>query len=152
MFISEVTQSCPTLCDPMDYSLSGFSIHGIFQARSWSGLPFPSPGDLPDPGIKPGSASLQADALLSEPPGKPICEYYSAIKKNEVLSFAVTWVDIEEIILSEIRQRQVSNISSVQLNRSIMSDFLQPHGLQHSRPPCPSPTPRVYSNSCPLSR
>ena len=33
-----------------------------------------------------------------------------------------------------------------------MSDFLWPHGLQHSRPPCPSPTPRAYSNSCPLSR
>ena len=38
----------------------------------WSGLPFPSPGDLPDPGIEPRSPSLQADALLSEPPGKPI--------------------------------------------------------------------------------
>ena len=37
----------------------------------WSGLPFPSPGDLPNPGIKPGSLTLQADALLSEPPGKP---------------------------------------------------------------------------------
>ena len=37
----------------------------------WSGLPFPSPGDLPDPGIKPGSPALQADALPSEPPGKP---------------------------------------------------------------------------------
>ena len=36
----------------------------------WSGLPFPSPGDIPDPGIKPGSAALQADSLLSEPPGK----------------------------------------------------------------------------------
>ena len=33
----------------------------------------------------------------------------------------------------------------------VMSDSLQPHGLQHARPPCPSPTPRVYSNSCPLS-
>ena len=38
----------------------------------WSGLPFPSPGDLPDPGIKPGSPAFQADALLSEPLGKPI--------------------------------------------------------------------------------
>ena len=38
----------------------------------WSGLPFPSPGDLPDPGIKPGSPTLQADTLPSEPPGKPI--------------------------------------------------------------------------------
>ena len=42
--------------------------------------------------------------------------------------------------------------SSVQFNRSVMSDCLQSHGLQHSRPPCPSPTPRVYSNSCPLSQ
>ena len=38
----------------------------------WSGLPFPSPGDLPDPEIKPGSPTLQADALTSAPPGKPI--------------------------------------------------------------------------------
>ena len=37
----------------------------------WSGLSFPSPGDLPDPGIEPGSLALQADALLSEPPGNP---------------------------------------------------------------------------------
>ena len=37
----------------------------------WSGLPFPSPGDLPDPGIKSGSPALQADPLPSEPPGKP---------------------------------------------------------------------------------
>ena len=36
----------------------------------WSGLPFPSPRDLPDPGIKPGSSTLQADVLPSEPPGK----------------------------------------------------------------------------------
>ena len=51
---SEVTQSCPTLCDPMDCSLPGSSIHGILQQESWSGLPFPSLGDLPDPGIEPG--------------------------------------------------------------------------------------------------
>ena len=38
----------------------------------WSGLPFPSPGDLPDPGIEPGSPALQADSLLSESPGKQI--------------------------------------------------------------------------------
>ena len=40
-------------------------------------------------------------------------------------------------------------ISSVQFSRSVMSNSLQPHGLQHSRLPCPSPTPRAYSNSCP---
>ena len=42
-------------------------------------------------------------------------------------------------------------ISSVQFSRSVMSNSLWPHGLQHARPPCPSPTPRVYSHSCPLS-
>ena len=40
----------------------------------------------------------------------------------------------------------------IQFSRSVVSDSLPPHGLQHARPPCPSPTPRVYSNSCPLSR
>ena len=44
---------------------------GFSRQECWSGLPFPSPGDLPDPGIEPGSPALQADALLSEPPGKP---------------------------------------------------------------------------------
>ena len=40
---------------------------GFSRQECWSGLPFPSPGDLPDPGIEPGSPALQADALLSEP-------------------------------------------------------------------------------------
>ena len=42
-------------------------------------------------------------------------------------------------------------LSSVQLSRSVVSDSLRQHGLQHIRPPCPSPTPKVYSSSCPLS-
>ena len=41
------------------------------RQECWSGLPFPSPGDLPNPGIEPGSPTLRADALPSEPPGKP---------------------------------------------------------------------------------
>ena len=44
---------------------------GFYRQEYWSGLPFPSPGDLPDPGIKPGFPALQADSLLSEPPGNP---------------------------------------------------------------------------------
>ena len=42
---------------------------GFSRQECWSGLPFPSPGDLPDPGIEPASPTLQADTLLSEPPG-----------------------------------------------------------------------------------
>ena len=63
MEVSEVSesQSCLTLCDPMDYTA-----HGILQEK-----PFPSPGDLPNPGIEPRSSALQADPLPAEPQGKP---------------------------------------------------------------------------------
>ena len=44
----------------------------FYRQESWSGLPFPSPGDLPDPGIEPGSPTLQAGALPSEPPGNDL--------------------------------------------------------------------------------
>ena len=65
-------QSCPTVCDCADCSLPGSSVRGISQARilEWV-LPFPSQWDLPNPGIEPRSPALQADSLLSEPPGKP---------------------------------------------------------------------------------
>ena len=76
---SEVAQSCPTLSDPIDCSLPDSSVHGIFQARILeSGMPFPSPGDLLDPGIEPWSLELQADALLSELLGKLSCGYIEA--------------------------------------------------------------------------
>ena len=66
-----VAQSCLTLGDPMDYSPLGSSVLGILQARilEWVAISFAR--YLPDPGIEPGSPALQADCLLSEPPGKP---------------------------------------------------------------------------------
>ena len=71
-----VTQLCLTLCDPMEYSPSGLVPLSMEFSRQeyWSGLPFPSPGDLPHPGIKPGSPALRGDSLPSEPPGKPYTE------------------------------------------------------------------------------
>ena len=68
-----VTQSCPTLCDSMDCSPPGSSVHGILQARILQWVAIPSPGDLPNPGVKPWSSALQVDSLPSEPPGKPLC-------------------------------------------------------------------------------
>ena len=65
---SEVAQSCLTLCDPMDHQAPPSM--GFSRQEYWSGLPFPSPGDLPDPGIKPRSPALQADSLSSELPRK----------------------------------------------------------------------------------
>ena len=49
-------------------------------------------------------------------------------------------------------QKQGLFLVSVQFSHSVVSDYLQPHWLQHARPPCPSPTPGIYSNSCPLSQ
>ena len=64
-------QSCLSLCDPMDYSPPEDRGQGFFRQEYWSGLPYPSPGDRPNPGIEPRSLALQADSLPSEPPGKP---------------------------------------------------------------------------------
>ena len=53
-------------CDPMDCSLPGSSVHGIFQAKIRSGLPFPSSGDLPDPGTEPRSPAMQVDSCIAD--------------------------------------------------------------------------------------
>ena len=62
-------QSCLTLRDPMKYSPPGSSVHVFLQARILEWIAFPSPGDLPDSEIKPGSSALRADSLSSETPG-----------------------------------------------------------------------------------
>ena len=56
---------------------------GFSRLEYWSGLPFPFPGDLPNPGVKPGSPALQADSLASESPGKP--KYRLQLINNVVL-------------------------------------------------------------------
>ena len=64
-----VAQSSLTLWDPVDSVACQAPLSiGFSRQEYWSGLPFPSPGDFPDPGIEPGSPALQADALTSEPP------------------------------------------------------------------------------------
>ena len=63
----KVAQLCLTLCFPVDYR-----VHGILQARILECTPVPSLGDLPNPGIKPGSLTLQADSLPTELSGEPI--------------------------------------------------------------------------------
>ena len=75
-----VTQSCPTLfATPWTVPRQASLSMGFLMQEHWSGLPFPSLGDLPDPGIKPRSLALQADSLLPEPPGKPKLEYIALL-------------------------------------------------------------------------
>ena len=65
-------QSCPTLCDPIDLGHQAPLFMEFSRQEFWNGLPFPSPGDFPDPRIEPVSPSLQAEFFPSEPPGSPI--------------------------------------------------------------------------------
>ena len=60
---------------------------GFSRQEYWSGLPFPSPGDLPNPGIKPWSPALQADTLSSEPPRKPPVYQSQQLIKHMMLQF-----------------------------------------------------------------
>ena len=74
-YICLVTLPCPTLCNSMDCSLPSPLSMKFSRQEYWNGLLFPSPVDLPDPGlglrIKPESPALQADSLPTEPLGKP---------------------------------------------------------------------------------
>ena len=69
--MSEVAQSCPSLCDPWTVAYQAPGSMGFSRQEYWSGSSFPSPEDLPDPGIKPRCPSLQVASLPSEPPGEP---------------------------------------------------------------------------------
>ena len=89
---------------------------GFSRPEYWNGLPFPSPGDLPNSGTEPRSPALAG-------------RFFTIWATREALSSA-----------------------AVQFNHSVLSDSLWPHGLWHARLPCASPTPGVYSNSCPWSQ
>ena len=82
-----VTQLCLTLCvTPWTVAHEAPLPIGFSSQEYWSELPGPSPGDLPNPGIKPGSRALQADSLLSE----PMLQYKIKgffLKKKEIISF-----------------------------------------------------------------
>ena len=73
------TQSCPTLCDLMDCSPPGSSVHGVFQTRILEWVASSFSWDLPDPGMEPGSVALQTISLPTEPLGKPLRQDQSLI-------------------------------------------------------------------------
>ena len=125
---------------PTDCSPPGSSVHGILQARilEWVAIFFS--GGLPDPGIKPVSLKtpnyFASGFFTTEPPGKPHLCLFCHLAYRVIIT----------IFLNSIYMR------SVQFSRSVVSNSLRPHESQHARPPCPSPTPGVHSDSRPSSQ
>ena len=103
----KVTQSCPTHCDPTDYTT-----HGILHARILEWVAFPSPGNLPKPGIEHRSPTLQVD--LPTKPQRNIVEYYSAITGRKFW-LITKWMNSEVIMPSEISQSQKDNYYTISL-------------------------------------
>ena len=99
-----VTQLCLILCNAVDHSPLGSSVHEFSRQEYWSRLPFPSPEDLP--GMEPRPTALQADTLPSEPPGKPNInnKYYSHISdwKKFKKENAFFWQDMGKQTLSYV--------------------------------------------------
>ena len=71
MHAHSVMWSCLALCNPINYSPPGSSVHGLSRQENWSGVPFPPRGDLRDPGIKLMSLVLAGRFFTTKPPGKP---------------------------------------------------------------------------------
>ena len=82
---SEVTQSCPIFCNPWTVACQAPPSMGFSKQEYWNGLPFPSPGDLPDQGIEPKSPIFWEDSLSAEPQGKPIYTY------TYILTYFFSW-------------------------------------------------------------
>ena len=76
------------------------------------------------------------------------------IQKTKIMASGpvTSWqIDGETVTDFILGGSKITQMVTVQFSRSVVSNSLQPHEPQHTRPPCPSPTPRVYSNPCPLS-
>ena len=72
-------KSCLTLATPRTVALQAHLSMGFLRQEYWSGLPFPSPGDLPDPGSEPVSPPLAGRFFNTEPPGKPTKSFYPSL-------------------------------------------------------------------------
>ena len=87
-------------------------------------------------------------SVLKHSKGGPLLDV-TVQSRKKTLSVRISKIQQLQVFLSNLLQWV---FSSVQFSCSVVSDFLWPDESQHSRPPCPSPTPGIYSNSCPLSR
>ena len=112
---------------------------GFSRQEYWSGLPFPSPGDLPNPGIEIGSLVLQADSLPSEPPGKPYIGISVQFSSVQSLSHVRLCDPMNRSTPGLPVHRQLPEFTQTQVHR--VSDAIQPsHPLLSPSPPAPNPS------------
>ena len=97
-----------------------------------------------------GLSSLSSQALEHRCMGL-VALWHVGILPDQAWNPCLLHWQVNSLPLSH-RGSPLEGVSSVRFSRSVVSPTLQLHGLQHVRPPCPSPTPGVYSNSCPVSR
>ena len=131
---SEVIQLCLTLCDSMACSLVGSSVHGILQERilEWFAIAFSRGSSQPrDRTWVSHIAGRQFTLMASKMAESQGLQADSRARKGTKIDFPLEF-------------NLYFGLSSVQFSRSVMSDSLRPHELQHARPPCPSPAPGVH--------
>ena len=128
---------CPTLCDPMGYSLPGSSVHGIFQARvlEWVAISFSRGSSRPRDRAQVSRTAGRCNTIWAtrETPG--FCDNF--LSKITMFGLCLSFWQGTPLLL---------------FSCSVMSDSLWPHELHHARPLYPTPFPWVFSDSCPSSR
>ena len=134
MCVCLVAQLCLTLLTPWTLAHQASLSIGFSRQEYWSELPFPSPGDLPDPGIERGSPTLQADSLLPEPPGKPYILSSSVQFSRSVVSDSMNHSTPGLPV-----HHQLLELTETHVHR--VSDAIQPsHPLSSPSPPAPNPS------------
>ena len=145
-----VAKSPPILCDPRTVSLQAPLSMGLPRQEYLSGLPFPPPEHLPDPGIKSSLRHLhwQIDSLPLEPPGDSTDTAIVLHKCRYQILLPQPW---HTFLLCLQNALHLTPPPSCTSSVAQLCPTLRPHGLQQARPPYPSPTPGACSNSCPSS-
>ena len=127
----KVPQSCPTLCNPMEFS----------RPEYWHGKLFTSPGIFPNQGLNSGLLHCRWILYQLSHKGSP--------RILEWVAYPLYPYPGIELVSPSLQADTLP--TEYQFSHSVPSASLRTHGLQHAKPPCPSPTLGVYSNSCPLS-
>ena len=129
-----VAKSCPTLATSLTIAFQVSLSMEFSRQEYWSGLPFPSPGDLPSPGIEPGSPTLQADPLLTE------LHQFSSVQFSSVAQSCLTLFDPMNCSTPGLPvHHQLPEFTQTHVYR--VSDAIQPsHSLSSPSPPAPNPS------------